>query len=98
MVKDLTEVRSLQRKHIPDKAGSELDVRTSLQGIAETAKHNKQHRVRDLYRLLNLEMLHLAWEGLKHGSAIADDDITVEEYGAKLDANLARLVELLRSW
>ena len=96
MVKDLTEVRSLQRKHIPDKAGSELDVQTSLQGIAETAKLNKQHRFRDLYRLLNLEMLHLAWEGLKHGSAIADDDITVEEYGAELDANLARLVEKLK--
>jgi hypothetical protein len=26
MAKDLTEVRSLQRKHLPDKAGSEMDV------------------------------------------------------------------------
>jgi group II intron reverse transcriptase/maturase len=96
MVKDLTEVRSLQRKHMPDKAGSDIDVRTSLQGIAKTAKLNKQHRFRDLYRLLNTEMLHLAWRGLKHYSAIADDDITVADYGAELDANLDRLVKKLR--
>jgi len=96
MVKDLTEVRSPQRKHMPDKAGSEIDVRTSLRGIAKTASLNKQHRFRDLYRLLNAQMLHLAWMGLKKGAAIADDDITVKEYGADLDANLERLVERLK--
>ncbi len=53
MVKDLTEVRSLQRKHMPDKAGSVKDVPTSLRGIAKTASLNKQHRFRDLYRMLN---------------------------------------------
>jgi hypothetical protein len=81
MVKDLTEVRSLQRKHMPDKAGSDLDVQTSLRGIAKTASLNKQHRFRDLYRLLNTEMLHLAWRGLRKSAAIADEDITVKEYG-----------------
>lgn len=96
MVKDLTEVRSLQRKHIPDKAGSGLDVQTSLRGIAKTASLNKQHRFRDLYRLLNTQMMHLAWKELKKSSAIADDDITVKEYGADLDANLERLVERLK--
>jgi len=96
MGKDLTEVRSPQRKHMPDKAGSELNVQTSLRGIAKTASLNKQHRFRDLYRLLNTEMLHLAWKGLNKNSAIADDDITVREYGADLDANLERLVERLK--
>ena len=96
MVKDLTEVRSLQRKHIPDKAGSDINVQTSLLGIAKTASLNKQHRFRDLYRLLNVEMLHLAWRGLKKSAAIADDDITVEQYRADLDANLQRLVERLK--
>ena len=41
MVKDLTGVRSLQRKHMPDKAGSDIDVQTSLRGIAKTASLNK---------------------------------------------------------
>jgi RNA-directed DNA polymerase len=96
MVKDLTEVRSSQRKHMPDKAGSDLDVQTPLRGIAKTASFNKQHRFRDLYRLLNTEMLHLAWKGLRKSAAIADEDITVKEYGADLDANLKRLVERLK--
>lgn len=86
----------MQRKHIPDKAGSGLDVQTSLRGIAKTASLNKQHRFRDLYRLLNVEMMHMAWKELKKDSAIADEDITVKEYGANLDTNLERLVERLK--
>jgi hypothetical protein len=81
---------------MPDKAGSDLDVQTCLRGIAKTASLNKQHRFRDLYRLLNTEMLQLAWQGLKKSAAIADEDITVKEYGADLEANLERLVERLR--
>lgn len=96
MVKDLTEVRSPQRKHMPDKAGSGLDVQTSLRGIVKTASLNKQHRFRDLYRLLNLEMMHLAWKRLNKSSAIADTDITVKEYEADLERNLERLVERLK--
>jgi RNA-directed DNA polymerase len=96
MVKDLTEVRSLQRKHMPDTAGSEFHVQTSLRGIVKTASLNKQHRFRDLYRLLNPEFLHLAWNGLNKNSAIADDDVTVKEYGADLEENIERLAEKLR--
>jgi len=96
MGKDLTEARSSQRKHMPDKAGSDIDVPTSLRGIAKTASLNKQHRFRDLYRLLNIQMLHLAWKGLKKDSAIADDDITIKEYGADLSANLEGLLERLK--
>jgi RNA-directed DNA polymerase len=96
MGKDLTEVRSPQRKHMPDTAGSGKHVQTSLRGIVKTASLNKQHRFRDLYRLLNLEMLHLAWKGLKKNSAIADEDITVREYEADLERNLVRLAEKLR--
>jgi len=81
---------------MPDKAGSDLDVQTCLRGIAKTASLNKQHRFRDLYRLLNTEMLQLAWQGLKKSAAIADEDITVKEYGVDLEANLERLVERLR--
>jgi len=81
---------------MPDKAGSDIDVPISLRGIAKTASLNKQHRFRDLYRLLNIQMLHLAWKGLKKDSAIADDDITIKEYGADLSANLEGLLERLK--
>lgn len=81
---------------MPDKAGSEIDVQTSLRGIAKTASLNKQHRFRDLYRLLNTQMMHLAWKALNKNAAIADDDITVKAYGAELDANFEQLVERLK--
>ncbi len=81
---------------MPDKVGSDIDVRTSLRGIAKTASLNKQHRFRDLYRLLNAPMLHLAWRGLKKSAAIADTDITVKQYGAQLEANLEGLVARLK--
>ena len=81
---------------MPDTAGSEKHVQTSLRGIVKTASHNKQHRFRNLYGLLNTGMLHLAWKGLKKSSAIADEDITVKEYGADLERNLERLAERLR--
>ncbi len=81
---------------MPDTAGSDFHVQTSLRGIVKTASLNKQHRFRDLYRLLNTEMLHLAWKGLNKASAIADRDITVGEYKADLDDNLSRLADRLR--
>jgi len=93
--KDLTGVRSPQRKHMPDTAGSDKHMQTSLRGIVRTASLNKRHRFRDLYGLLNTDMLHLAWKGVKKNSAIADDDITVKGYEADLERNIERLVERL---
>lgn len=96
MVKDLTEVRSSQRKSMPDKAGSEQHALTSLWGIDRKSRENRAHRFRNLYGELNTGMLHLAWRKLNKSSAIADDDITVEEYRADLSANLERLNEKLK--
>jgi hypothetical protein len=42
------EVRSQQRKLAPDTVGSDTAKQTSLQGIANKAKTNRQHRFRDL--------------------------------------------------
>jgi len=42
MVKDLTEVRSPQRKLMPDIVGSEERKPTSLRGIADKAKADKR--------------------------------------------------------
>ena len=44
MGKDLTGVRSLQRKLAPDIVGSDERKQTSLRGIANKAKADKQHR------------------------------------------------------
>ena len=97
MVKDLTEVRSPQRKLMPDNAGSGDHEQTSLWGIAQTAKHNKTHRFRNLYRHLTPGMLKLAWKRLNKQSAIADDDITVTQYEEHLEENLLQLAAKLKA-
>ena len=51
MGKDVTGVRSLQRKHTPDTVGLESRVQISLRGIAKRASACKDHRFQDLYRV-----------------------------------------------
>lgn len=81
---------------MPDTVGLEYHKQTSLWGIARKAKANQQHRFRDLYRLLNEGMLTIAWQRLNKQSAIADEDITVQQYAEHLEANLRHLAERLK--
>ncbi len=97
MGKDLTEVRSLQRKLAPDMVGSDKRKPTSLQGIAMKAKADKKHRFRDLYRLLNTDLLISCWPQLNKDAASGVDGVTWEEYGKDLHANVEALVKRLKS-
>ena len=63
MGKDLTEVRSPQRKLVPDNVGLEQYEPTSLRGIAIKAKARAKHRFQDLYRCLNAQFLLRLLEG-----------------------------------
>ncbi len=56
--KDQTEVRSLQRKLVPDNVGLGQYEQTSLRGIAIKARADGKHRFQDLYRCLNVAFLH----------------------------------------
>ena len=64
MVKDLTEVRSPQRKLTPDTVGSGQRKQTSLWGIAKRAQACKDHRFQNLYRLLDANLLLACWDDL----------------------------------
>jgi hypothetical protein len=55
--KDLTGVRSPQRNLRPDTVGSDHHKPPSLLGIANKARVDKRHRVRDLYRCLDAALL-----------------------------------------
>ena len=94
--KDLTEVRSPQRKLVPDTVGSDPDKPTSLRGIANRAKACKHHRFRDLYRLLDVELLHACWNDLNKDAASGVDGVTAEQYATNLEANLQGLAERLK--
>lgn len=95
--KDLTEVRSPQRKLEPDNAGSEELKQTSLRGIANKAKANKQHRFQNLYRCLNKSLLRESWRELNKDAASGVDNVTAAEYSEHLDSNLQTLAKRLKS-
>jgi len=95
--KDVTEVRSPHRTLLPDTVGPDHQKPTSLQGIANKARVNKQHRFRDLYRCLDAELLLACWQDLNKEAASGVDNVTAEAYGANLHANIEALVQRLKA-
>ena len=96
MGKDLTEVRSPQRKLVPDTVGPDKDKPTSLRGIANRAKARKDHKFRDLYRELDVELLRICWQDLNKDAASGVDGVTAQSYQEDLEANLQNLAERLK--
>jgi len=97
MGKDLTEVRSPQRKLMPDTVGSEQHEPTSLRGIATRAKACRYHRFRDLYRELNAGFLLHCWHDLNKDAASGVDGVTAEIYQENLMDNIRDLGERLKT-
>jgi retron-type reverse transcriptase len=96
MGKDLTEVRSLQRKLVPDKVGLDQCEPTSLRGIATKAKAGAKHRFQDLYRCLNAQFLMNCWKDLNKNAASGVDKVTAEAYWQNLQANIQNLAKRLK--
>jgi hypothetical protein len=61
----VTAGRSPHRQLAPDTVGSEARQPASLRRIADTAQADTQHRFRDLYRCLNVELLLECWGDLQ---------------------------------
>ena len=95
--KDLTEVRSLQRKLMPDAVGLEQHEPTSLRGIAKRARACKGHRFQDLYRCLDANRLLACWGGLNKNAASGVDAVTAQAYEKDLIANIRDLAERLKT-
>ena len=95
MGKGLTVVRSLQRKHMLDSWVRE-HVQTSLQGIAKKARQDGKYRFYDVYRLINEEMLLVAWSEINKNAASGVDRVTAVEYEENLIANIRDLVLRLK--
>jgi len=96
MGKDLTEVRSQQRKLVPDNVGLEQYEQTSLRGIANKAKVSAKHRFQDLYRCLNAPFLMSCWRDLNKNAASGVDGVTAEAYGENLEANIQALAKRVK--
>jgi RNA-directed DNA polymerase len=71
-------------------------MRTSLQGIAERARRQKQHRFQNLYGCLNEEYLIESWGRIRKDAAVGVDEVTAQEYEEKLQENVKDLVRRLK--
>jgi RNA-directed DNA polymerase len=71
-------------------------VLTSLQAIARKASERPEYRFRDLFRLLNEEMLKDSWHYIRKNAASGVDRVSAGEYEQNLDGNIHQLVEELK--
>jgi group II intron reverse transcriptase/maturase len=69
---------------------------TSLQGIAKKAQSQKQYRFRNLYGMLNEELLKESWREIKKHAAYGGDQISAQDYEHNLEGNIRDLVERLK--
>ncbi len=76
--------------------GRKQSVQTFLQAIARKATSHKKHRFRDLYRLLNEELLQDCWRAIRKDAAYGVDQVSAQEYEEHLVENIHQLVERLK--
>lgn len=77
-------------------SGRKVSVLTSLQAIAKKASAKPEHRFRDLFRLLDEEMLKDSWRYIRKNAASGVDRVSAAEYERNLDGNIHQLVEELK--
>lgn len=76
--------------------GREVSVPTSLQAIAEKAASQPGYRFRNLYGMLNEEMLKDSWRYIRKDAAFGIDRISAVDYEQNLEENIHRMVESLK--
>jgi RNA-directed DNA polymerase len=71
-------------------------VQTSLQAIAKKASEQPGYRFRDLFGLLDEEMLKDSWHFIRKNAASGVDRVSAEEYEQNLEGNIHQLVDELK--
>ncbi len=71
-------------------------VQTYLQAIANKAKSHPKYRFRNLYGMLNEEMIHDCWRFIRKDAAFGVDRVSAQEYEQDLGDNIRQLVERLK--
>ena len=88
--KGLAEIRSPQRKHLAYMKGRE-PMQTSLRGIAKKAKEFGKYRFRNLYGMLNANLLSEAWKELNKKAAPGVDGVSADDYAKNLEVTSKQL-------
>lgn len=73
-----------------------VSVQTSLQAIAKKASEQPEYRFRNLFGMLNEEMLKDSWQFIRKNAASGVDRVSAKEYEQNLEENIHQLVEDLK--
>jgi len=73
-----------------------VSVQTSLQAIAKKASEQPGYRFRNLFGMLNEEMLKDSWQDIRKDAACGVDGVSAKEYEQNLDEHIHQLVEDLK--
>lgn len=92
----MTEVRSSQRKLIPDAEDWERHELTSLRGIAYKAKMKSDYRFKDLSRCIDETLLNYCFRKLNSKAASGVDRVTYSDYQGRFTANIGNLIGRLK--
>ena len=76
--------------------GPDTRLPTSLRGIADKARREPQHRVRNLYGRLTEAFLQESWRWVRKNAASGVDRVSAQAYARELTANIRGLVERLK--
>lgn len=72
------------------------EANTELLGLAKKAQEQKQYKFRDLYVLINEELLLDSWRLIRKDAAYGVDRISAQDYEQNLEENIRDLVDRLK--
>ena len=82
---------------MPDTVGPDPHAPTSLRGRANKARADQQHRLRDLYRCLEANLLRACWDALHKAAARGVEHATAAEDAANLQAQSEAVAQRLQA-
>lgn len=89
-----------QRNQSTDARGKNVPTRSvssTLIALNRKAIEDKNHRFKDLYRLIDLQMLYTSYRSLQRNAAPGVDGVTYEDYESNVDERLRTLLDRLKS-
>ena len=86
----------LAKETLTGHAGLEKTMQTSLREIKQKAKINKTYRFRNLYRLINKELLLLSWKNINKNASAGADKVIAKVFKENLDNNIDEIVNELK--
>jgi hypothetical protein len=78
----------LAKETLSGHAGLGKTMQTSLREIKQKAKKNKTYKFRNLYRLVNKELLKLCWKNINKNASAGADKVTAKVFKENLEDNI----------